>query len=214
LTVPSSFSPLRLPSHEPPPPPPSLLFRFLRLKRRSSYAAIIGIATSRIEYHVRFSALLTFLTCFAQVGIATGVANGALIHPFNAVKYRFSLPPYQPSFAPLLCHSSRSSFSCSMWGKDDATTVGTMRHMWRMGGLKPFFTAYRITAVREGVPHPPFSIPRISCHRNCSLRILSHPALMCSPAAFGSIYESSRMLLRCVPPLSLPPLSRQLFCAV
>jgi len=26
-----------------------------------------------------------------------------------------------------------------------------MRHMWRMGGLKPFYTAYRVTAVREGV---------------------------------------------------------------
>ncbi len=37
-----------------------------------------------------------------------------------------------------------------MWGKDDASMVGTMRHMWRMGGLKPFFAAYRVTGVREG----------------------------------------------------------------
>jgi hypothetical protein len=37
-----------------------------------------------------------------------------------------------------------------MWGKDDATMVGTMRHMWRMGGLKPFFAAYRVAGVREG----------------------------------------------------------------
>ena len=38
-----------------------------------------------------------------------------------------------------------------MWGRDDATMGGTMRHMWRMGGFKPFYTAYRVTAVREGV---------------------------------------------------------------
>jgi hypothetical protein len=26
--------------------------------------------------------------CYGQVGIATGVVNGALLHPFNAIKYR------------------------------------------------------------------------------------------------------------------------------
>jgi hypothetical protein len=41
-----------------------------------------------------------------------------------------------------------------MWGKDDATMVGTMRHMWRMGRLKPFFAAYRVAGVREGVTLP------------------------------------------------------------
>lgn len=58
------------------------------------------------------------------VGIATGVLNGALLHPFSAIKY-------------------------SMWAKDDATMAGTMRHMWNRGGFKPFFAAYRVTAVRE-----------------------------------------------------------------
>jgi hypothetical protein len=52
-----------------------------------------------------------------------------------------------------------------MWGKDDATSVGTTRHMWRKGGLKPFFAAYRVTAVREGVPHHPFS-PACIAHRH------------------------------------------------
>jgi hypothetical protein len=29
--------------------------------------------------------------CHEQVGVATGVVNGALLHPFNAIKYRCSL---------------------------------------------------------------------------------------------------------------------------
>jgi hypothetical protein len=29
-----------------------------------------------------------------------------------------------------------------------------MRHMWSKGGIKPFFAAYRVTAVREGAPTP------------------------------------------------------------
>jgi hypothetical protein len=41
-----------------------------------------------------------------------------------------------------------------MWAKDDATMAGTMRHMWNKGGFKPFFAAYRVTAVREGLMRP------------------------------------------------------------
>jgi hypothetical protein len=192
------------------PHPSSRLLRFLRLKWRSSYAAIIGITTSQIENHVCFSALLNFLTCLTQVGIATGVANSALIHPFNAVKYRFSLPPYQPSLASLLCHSSCSSFSCSMWGKDDATTVGTMRHMWRMGGLKPFFAAYRVTAVREGLPHPPFTLPRIAYHRSCSLHFHAHPVSSSADVPASGFWQHLRELAH-APPVRSSALSSTSF---
>jgi hypothetical protein len=46
----------------------------------------------------------------------------------------------------------------SMWGTNDATMAGTMRHMWSKGGFKPFFAAYRVTAVREGATSPFFFI--------------------------------------------------------
>ena len=72
-----------------------------------------------------------------------------------------------------------------------------MRHMWRMGGFKPFYTAYRVTAVREGV-----------CLLRCCITVPCCVVVMCLPGAFGSIYESARVFFRCVlqPPLLQPPL--------
>jgi hypothetical protein len=59
--------------------------------------------------------------------------------------------------------------------------IGTMRHMWRMGGFKPFFAAYRVTAVREGAPPHRPPTPQSSLHCIGTKCSLLHPAhrLLC-----------------------------------
>jgi hypothetical protein len=83
--------------------------------------------------------------------------------------------------------------ACSMWGKDDATMAGTMRHMWSKGGIKPFFAAYRVTAVREGALTPTTRRPSGAA---CIVLLRRAHAPDPLAAAFGSIYESSRMFFR------------------
>ncbi len=78
---------------------------------------------------------------------------------------------------------------------------GTMRHMWNKGGLKPFFTAFRVTAVREGLKR----LQLLSIHIYSLLFSADPPIFSVLPAtciadsfaaAFGSIYEGSRFLFR------------------
>ncbi len=79
--------------------------------------------------------------------------------------------------------------------------AGTLRHMWNKGGLKPFFTAYRVTAVREGLMRQQYRsiqfFPLLFPANPPIFSVLPDTCIADSfAAAFGSIYESSRYFFR------------------
>jgi hypothetical protein len=62
----------------------------------------------------------------AGIGICTGILNGALLHPLNAIRYR-------------------------MWQTDDATMMSTTKSMFLAGSIRPFYAALQVTACREAI---------------------------------------------------------------